>query len=193
MNKKTLAIITALLVLSMTLTPLALAKPWEYPKNNEKFQSFHVELTGSMVISEKDYKPNEDNPNVIVQSWGNNILSYDILIGGVWHYLMGVDFEYDQECVWTAIGAPFIPLMGIYVGSKSNIWIIEYEFDFSAVSGGIDGTLKMLFVYNNGGTSIRSLRGTGDLQNVQIMATASVMGFHEGIVIGWPDIPPATP
>ena len=45
MNKKTLAIITALLVLSMTLTPLALAKPWEYPKNNEKFQSFHVELT----------------------------------------------------------------------------------------------------------------------------------------------------
>jgi hypothetical protein len=49
----------------------------------------------------------------------------------------------------------------------------------------------MLFVYNNGILSIRSLRGTGDLQNVQILATA-VLGFHSGIVIGWPNIPGAT-
>jgi len=41
-------------------------------------------------------------------------------------------------------------------------------------------------VYNNGETSIRSLRGTGGLQNVQIMATA-VLGTHEGIVSGWPE------
>jgi hypothetical protein len=188
MNKKILVLVVGLLVLSITLTPFALAKPWEYPKNNDKFESYLVIHENLPVTEyEVDFKPNAANPNVQVLSWGDNIGYYNITIGGDKNYFRGVDFEYDQNCTWTAIGAPFIGLFG----SKSNIWRIEYEFDFSAVDGGIKGKLEMLFVYNNGITSIRSLRGTEDLQNVQISATA-VLGVHSGVVIGWPDIPGAT-
>ena len=185
MNKKVLVIAVALMAVAMLATPFALAKPWDKPKNNEKFQSYHVTLGGSIVDSVKEYKPNEDNPNVIVQRWGNNIVDYEIIIGEEHHYKLGVDFEYDQKCVWIAVGAPFIPYLGILMGSESNLWIITYEFDFSAVPGGIDGILKMLFVYKDGETSIRSLWGTRDLRNVHISATA-VLGTHEGTVIGWP-------
>jgi hypothetical protein len=186
MNKKIL--VFGLLVLSITLTPFALAKPWEYPKNNDKFESYLV-IHENLAITEfeLEYKPNAVNPNMQVVNWGDNEGDYEIVIGGDKHYLRGVDFAYDQDCVWTAIGAPFIGLFG----SKSNIWRIEYRFDFSAFEGGIEGTLEMLFVFNNGIISIRSLRGTGDLQNVQILATA-VLEEHSGVVIGWPDIPGAT-
>jgi len=191
MNKKILVLVVGLLVLSITLTPFALAKPWEYPKNNDKFESYYVEHENlpvtDLVI---DYKPNEENPKVYVLSWGDNEGYYNITIGGDKHYFRGIDFAYDQECTWTAIGDPVF-IGGMLMGSKSNIWRIEYMFDFTAFPGGIEGTLEMLFVYNNGIISIRSLRGTGNLQNVQIMATA-VLGIHSGVVIGWPDIPGAT-
>ena len=188
MKKKLLVSFVALLVVSMTLTPFALAKPWTHPKNNDKFETYDVIHENLPVTDlEVEYKPNAENPNVIVYTWGDNEGDYEIVIGGDKHYLRGVDFAYDQECKWTAIGAPFIGLFG----SKSNIWRIEYKFDFSAFAGGIDGTLEMLFVYNNDIISIRSLRGTGHLQNVQIMATA-VLGIHSGIVIGWPNIPGET-
>lgn len=193
MEKKSLVIITAILAISIAITPFALAKPWEYPKNNEKFQSFSVTLGGVLPSYENEFKPNEENTNVIVQRWGNNINYYEIVIGGNWHYLLGVDFEYDQQCVHTAIGFPFINMGGIgyYLGAKSNHLRIEYTFDFTD-GDGIEGTLEMLMVDNNGMISIRSLSGTGDLRNVQIMATAAGMGSHAGIVIGWPDIPPDT-
>jgi len=191
MNKKFLVLVVGLLVLSITLTPFALAKPWEYPKNNDKFESYYVIHENLPVTDlEIDYKPNEENPKVHVLRWGDNEGYYDITIGGNKHYFRDVDFAYDQECTWTAIGDPVF-VGGMLMGSKSNIWRIEYKFDFSAVAGGIEGTLEMLFVYNNGIISIRSLRGTGDLQNVQISATA-VLGMHSGVVIGWPDIPGAT-
>jgi hypothetical protein len=192
MNKKILVLVVGLLVLSITLTPFALAKPWEYPKNNDKFESYYVIHENLPVTDlEVEYKPNEENPNVQVYSWGDNIGYYNITIGDGKHYFRDVDFAYEQDCVWTAIGAPFINIGGVPMGSKSNIWRIEYKFDFSAGESEIDGTLEMLFLYNNGKISIRSLRGTGDLQNVQILATA-VYGVHSGVVIGWPDIPGAT-
>ena len=69
-------------------------------------------------------------------------------------------------------------------------------YDFGEDDGDpntIDGTLEMLAITAvEGVMRISSKRGTGDLQNVQIMATGAGMG-HDGIVIGWPDIPPETP
>jgi len=186
MNRNIKVIIATFFVFSTILTPFALAKPWDYPKNNEKFQNFSAVLAGTIPNYVNDFKPNEENPNVIVQSWGNNIVDYEIVIGEK-HYFMGDDFLYDQYCVHTSIGAPFFEMLGIYVGSKSNHMRIKYEFDFSAVEGGIDGTLEMLSVSNNQESTIRSLRGTGDLQNVQIMATAPTLGTQEGIVSGWPE------
>jgi hypothetical protein len=64
---------------------------------------------------------------------------------------------------------------------------IECTFDFSAGSSQISGTLIMLSVSNNDETSVRSLQGTGDLKNVQILATAPGLGTLEGIVLGWPE------
>jgi hypothetical protein len=191
LNKKVLLLAIVILAVIMLSTPLVSAQVWNNDKNNDKFESYYVEHENLAITDlEIDYKPNADNPNVYVLSWGDNEGDYEIVIGGEKHYYKGVDFTYDQDCVWTAIGDPIV-LGGMLMGSKSNIWRIEYEFDFSAFEGGIEGTLEMLFVYNNGKISIRSLRGTGDLQNVQILATA-VLGIHSGIVIGWPNIPGAT-
>jgi len=191
LNKKVLLMAIVILAVIMLATPLVNAQVWINEKNNDKFESYYV-IHENLAITdlEIDYKPNIANPNVYVLSWGDNEGDYEIVIGGEKHYYKGVDFAYDQDCIWTAIGDPIV-IGGFIMGSKSNIWRIEYEFDFSAFEGGIEGTLKMLFVYNNGIISIRSLRGTGDLRNVQILATA-VLGIHSGIVIGWPNIPGAT-
>jgi hypothetical protein len=192
MNKKTIAIIATALALFMSLTPFAFAKSTDYPKNNEKFQSFSVSLIPVPVNSVADYEikyiPNEENAKVTVQTWGNNIVTTEIVIGGAKLYVMGVDFEYSQSCKYIATGSPFftVPGYGLVMGTKSHLFVINYVYDFSAVPDGIDGTLEMRFVSSMGTTSITSLRGTGDLQNVQIKATASGTG-HTGVVIGWPE------
>ena len=187
MNKKIFAFVTMLLICSTVLTPFVLAAPW-IPKNNEKFQSFsttHTPDITPILSAEKDYRPTAYNPNIIIVSWEEIMDEYEIMIGEE-PYSLHDDFEYEGNSKWTAIGYPFGAFMGILpVGNKANHWRVEYTFDFSVVPGGIDGKLEMLMVHNNGETSIRSLSGTGDLQNVQIMATA-VLGIHDGIVKGWP-------
>jgi hypothetical protein len=192
MNKKLLGFALAFIFLTMLATPFALAKSTDYPKNNEKFQSFSVSLTAVPVNSVVDYEikyiPNEENANVAVQTWGNNIVTNEIVIGGVKHYFMGVDFEYSQSCKYIATGGPFItvPGYGLVMGTKSHLFVINYMYNFTAGSSTIDGTLEMRFVSSMGTTTITSLRGTGDLQNVQIKATAAGTG-HAGVVIGWPE------
>ena len=201
MNRKISVLVIALLILSMTLIPFALAKPWDYPKNNEKFQSFSATFLFDYTYArnlELEYKPSADDPNIIVASWEENFLDYHITIDG-WTYNLGTDFLHEGCVKRTAIGAPFLlldPFTGAPFGSKLTHSRMEYIFNFTAVSGGIDGTLEMLSLWNvhgeNFATSIRSIRGTGDLGNIQILATSGFAG-HEGIVIGWPDIPPSIP
>jgi len=194
-KKKILGLVLAVLFLTMLAAPFALAKSTDYPKNNEKFQSFSVTLGAVPVNSVADYEiryiPNEESTNVVVQTWGNNIVYNEIVIGDApndRHYFMGVDFEYSQDCKYIAIGGPFItvPGYGLVMGTKSHLFVINYVYDFTAGSSTIDGTLEMRFVSSMGTTSITSLRGTGDLQNVQIKATAGGTG-HTGVVIGWPE------
>ena len=188
MNKKMLVVVVAL-ILSMAITPLVMAKPWTKDKTNEKFQSFSTTHTPNpipILNSEKNYVPNEDNPNKIVQTWEESMINYEIFIGEK-SFVLHEDFEYEGTSVFTAIGAPFNYIYGVYMGSTSNHWRIQYTYDFSAIPNGIEGKLEMLFIHINGETSIRSLKGTGDLANVQIMATA-VLGMHEGIVLGWPTL-----
>ena len=182
MNKRILVIISTVLTLCIVLTPLTLAKPWENPNNNGKYQTFAVSLIGTAIQSAPEYeiifKPNIVNPNVIVQTWGNNLVSNVIVIGGDKTYEMGIDFEYSQSC----------KLIIIANEPGTHHFVINYKYDFAAVEGGIDGTLEMLFMSNsnNGVPSIVSLKGTGELQNVHITATAPTMGTHEGLVSGWP-------
>ncbi len=68
---------------------------------------------------------------------------------------------------------------------------VDYMYDFSAVPGGIEGTLRMQAILTGDGSplalSINSLAGTGDLQNVMIKATSHLGTpiVHDGIVSGW--------
>jgi len=180
------------MLVAMLATPIAAAKPWE-PKNNDKFESYAVSLIpnfGAIAGATIEYIPNEANPNKIIATWAEEpMTSYIITVDGV-PYVLGVDFEYTGVAVKTAIGAPFTTApTGMPVGDNVNHFRVEYMFDFGDGNGGIDGTLKMLAETTNGPMYIRSLQGTGDLQNVQIWATATGL-THAGLVSGWPDIPP---
>jgi hypothetical protein len=199
-NRKLFVAFAALTVVAMLVAPVVSAKPWA-EKNNEKFQSFLATFVFDETFAqnlELNYKPSEDEPNIIVATWEENYLDYSISIDGSTYHL-GTDFERTGYVRRTAIGAPFIyfpfDVTGAPFGSIITHSRVEFMFDFSAVSGGIDGTLEMLSSWNVRGEtveiSIRSLRGTGDLQNVQIQATSGLPSTIEGIVIGWPDIPPA--
>ena len=184
----------AFLFLAALAAPMVAAKFWE-PKNNDKFQPFSTALVpnvGNIIaaIANPEYTPSEDNPNKIIYTWVEEpMTAYTINVGANTYYL-GTDFEYTGVAVVTQIGAPFTPnpaLFGMLVGSKETKFRVDYKYDFSAVEGGIEGTLEMLAITANpGGMHIRSVRGTGDLQNVQIQATGVGMG-HIGTVIGWPE------
>jgi hypothetical protein len=201
LGRKVLLAAALFLMVAILTSPLVVANPWD-KKNNEKFQSFSATFVFDPTYAqnlELQYKPSEDDPNIIIATWDENMLDYHITIDG-YTYNLGTDFEHTGHVKRTAIGAPFIyspfDVSGAPFGGKLTHSITEYLFDFSTVQGGIDGTLKMLSLWNIHGesfeTSIFSLSGTGDLKNVQILATSGLMG-HEGIVIGWPDIPPAIP
>lgn len=189
LNKKFLLTAITVLALIMLVTPLASGQVWDKNMNNDKFKSYsstHMPNPMPIILAEKEFKPSEEDPNVIVVSWEEAMVSYQITVGEE-TYSLHTHFEYEGNSKWVAIGAPFTTKLGLLPwGSKSNYWIVEYTLDFSAVPDGIEGTLDMLMIDNNGQTSIRSLRGTGDLQNVHIMATA-VLGEHTGIVTGWPE------
>ena len=195
LNRKIFMIATVFLVVAILATPLAVAKPWD-EKNNEKFQTFTTSFTpnvGNIIaaIGNPEYIPSEDNPNKIIYSWVEEpMVAYAINVGSN-TYTLGTDFEYTGVAVLTQIGAPFTPnpaLFDILVGSKQTKFRVDYMYDFGDGDGGLDGSIQMLAITAEDGVMhIRSLRGTGDLQNVQIQAT-SLGGFtHTGIVSGWPE------
>jgi hypothetical protein len=192
MNKKIFGIIVALLTISLIVTPFAFAKPWN-PKNNDKFKDFSVTLVPNFAniaagIANAEYIPSADNPNKVIVTWIEEpMIDYTITVDGT-TYFLGTDFDYTGVAVYTSIGAPFTPnAIGLPIGTKEQKFRVDYKYDFDAVPGGIEGTLEMLAITANpGGMMIRSLRGTGDLQNVQIFATGVGFG-HVGLVIGWPE------
>ena len=197
MNKKVLASFAALMILSMTLTPFALARPWN-PKNNEKFLDYDVVVgfdpTGIIeAFANPEFVPSIDKPNKMIVSWEEVATTdYTITVEGIGTYTCGTDFEYSGVAVYTCIGPPYEPgPLGMPVGSHQNKFRVDYMYDFGDGDGGIDGTLSMLAnTAQDGVMLITSVGGTGDLQNVQVFATSTPTGNHDGIVIGWPDMPP---
>jgi hypothetical protein len=195
LNKKILVSFVALLILSITLTPFALARPWN-EKNNEKFLKYNVVVGFDYSVvfaaaADPEYVPSEDKPNKMIISWEEVATSdYTITIDGIGTYVCGTDFEYSGVAVYTCIGETSLGPMGLPVGDKQNKFRVDYMYDFGDGDGGIDGTLSMLAVTAQDEVMwITSVGGTGDLQNVQVFATSLAPG-HDGIVIGWPNIPP---
>lgn len=95
------------------------------------------------------------------------MIDYTITVGAT-SYNLGIDFEYTGVATVTAIGAPFTPgVLGILQGSKEGKFIVGYMYDFSAISGGIEGSLEMLaIVAEEGVMHIRSLRGTARAHSI---------------------------
>jgi hypothetical protein len=204
MNRRVLVVpLVLLLIASMAYASIAQATTYEL-KNNEKFETFNVSASFNIMTwfaGEKEYIPSLEKVNIYHLSWNESFISYDITVGSKTYHL-GTDFTYTGHVkytfhnvsVWsTAGGLP--PYIWPSVNDNTEA-VVDYTYDFSAVQGGLDGTIHMLCVMNHAGKMINSLDGTGDFQNVQIKATVDTSPphqgltyflLHHGIVSGWPE------
>jgi len=201
MNRKMLLAPFIVILMLLAVAPVMASQPkvWD-EKNNDKFETFNVLGRASLSASaagDWQYIPSEEKPNKIVVSWDEVMTSHVITIDGVHTYTLGTDFTYEGHQVVTlydpVINPPPVPInvYALIASARMVHMKVDYMYDFSAVPGGIEGTLRMQGILKEGVFSISSLSGTGDLQNVQIKATSMPQSgtynfAHNGIVIGWP-------
>jgi hypothetical protein len=196
-NRKALLTVLALAVVLLA-TPLVQAIPLE-EKNNDKLQSYHDSGTFNYVAEQmgavRTYIPSFDQVNKMVMEMDEVFVAYEIVVGGSKTYHMATDFAYEGHVAVTY----YDPVFGDdaktqVLESRAVDTKVDYMFDFSAIPGGLEGTLNMHAVFTRYG-GISSLSGTGDLQNVQIQAANLEGSFtppfyitvnHGGWVVGWP-------
>jgi hypothetical protein len=198
-NKKILGLITIFLAGAMLATPLVLAEPWDYPKNNDKFQTYNavvvVDWFGQVYNFERAPPVEGKYPNLIVISWEEIMLDHTIIVGEN-EYNLGEDFEYTGFAVLTVWDPIPGPPGDFPTGSKVS-FDVKYMYTFLPASG-IEGTISMHAkataesfddVTIPGAMLVTSMEGTGDLINVNIKATggADIGVTHNGIVSGWPE------
>jgi hypothetical protein len=200
-NRKLLVAVASLFAISIMLTPLAAAKPWNL-KNNDKFKTFYVEGSFSVAIidaGDKRYIPSFDNVKMFIQTFEESMATYEITIDEETYTLADGDFTYSGHAKFVYYNPVFAnPEKTIVESSSHTIDFVDYMYDFGDDGNGPDGTIKMRYVFNKGANNIFSLAGTGDLRNVNIKANAwftldyltmppTMNIFHEGIVSGWPE------
>ncbi len=200
-------IVLGSLFLLLTLSTIALANAVPgVEKNNDKFQPYSDRATSSflgVLLADHEYIPSNESINRLIINQDETFMSYNVTVNGRTYHL-GKDFAYTGHAVYT-FNKPVFNLSSslklLYpVESQTQTTVVNYMFDFSAFSGGIEGTLQFRAEFTQGGQFINSLAGTGDLRNVQVKATnnpPSLKGLiltisHTGTVQGWPDIPPAS-
>lgn len=197
MRKK--VILASLFALAMLLLPAVQAVPI-LGGNNDKFETFNVTVTekfADLLIAPHYYIPSTEAVNKLVIIEQEIPLTCQITIDTK-TYELNEDFTYFGQVKYSVIDPEFNnPQLGMKWPSEEKLIriIVDYEYDFSAVPGGIDGTLKMHAERLNDAMHINSLAGTGDLQNVQIHATLGPGGLsagiltitHTGTVSGWPE------
>jgi len=188
-------------VISLMLIPFAVAKNWE-PKNNDKFQSFAV--SSSLIGFENDvwkFVPSEDASNILFMSADEIMDGYQITIDGTRTYVQDMHFTYSGRYTFTLYDPGDVVIPIFYTPCRMMSLVVEYSYTFLPASG-IQGTINMLAIARGetvadltgyGEMMITSLKGTGDLQNVNIKATSTGGVTHTGTVIGWPDNPIPTP
>jgi hypothetical protein len=201
-NRKSLFTVLALSAVFLA-TPLVSAVPWTYPKNNEKFQAYQAVGTFSIldiVSGNHKYIPSFEKVNKLIISFDEPHQTHEITVGGN-TYQLGTDFLM-TDCLTIAVfydpvfddPAKLYPTMPDGYRFEHNL--VYWTIDFSAIPGGIEGELRMkLVATGEENRLINSLSGTGDLQNVQIKATASLSftppftlnALHIGTVSGWPE------
>lgn len=210
MNRKILLIFVAFMVVAVMATSIAAAKPWNYPKNNPKFEQYgttiNFDFTNLVTANYVATAGLEAANKVVVVYEEQAIAGYQIRIGedgpGQRVYNLGEDFTYSGVAtitVWNPILPyefdPANPMMTIFLAGSKYHMRVDYMYDFSAVPGGLEGTITMLALVTGDSSSplgdskpmfITSLQGTGDFRNVQIQATGAGLG-HSGVVMGWPE------
>ncbi|HIJ08655.1 TPA: hypothetical protein HA274_04865, partial [Candidatus Bathyarchaeota archaeon] len=165
--KKTIMIIAVvLLAMAILATPLVSASPIK-DRNNDKFQTFAVSASFNIVswlTAPHEFIPSEDNVNKYEMNFDEKFITYDITVGSKTYHL-GTDFTYAGHVkytfydvtAWEALPPPLM-----WPDEYRSVQVrVDYVFDFSAVDGGLDGTIHMLAIMNNAGKIINSLDGTG--------------------------------
>jgi hypothetical protein len=136
-------------------------------------------------------------------SYDEKPLTCNINVGGV-TYSLGKDFTYIGHVDYIYYNPSFnSPTLGYYYPSNfsGTETTVNYMYNFSAIPGGLEGTLSMLATMKDAVGSIVSVGGTGDFKNVEVKATISpqwydaanlvVNIYHDGMVSGWPKAVPA--
>ena len=87
-------------------------------------------------------------------------------------------------------------MMTLFLMGTKTHWRVDLTYDFSAVPGGLEGTITLVALVTGNTASvfdpdakamlITSTECTGDFSNVKIQATSGGTG-HVGVVIGWPE------
>ena len=206
MNKKSVLVI--LLSAAMLISPLAGIALATNPYTDPAAIAWNVDASFSfldMLRANHTYVPEDKVANPVQKlyiSYDEKMLTCDIKVGGV-TYSLGKDFTYSGHVDYIYYSPSFAnPTLGYLYPSvfSSAEATVNYMYNFSAVPGGLEGTLKMLATSKDGVSSIVSVGGTGDFKNVQVKATISpqwyeaakmvVNIYHDGAVSGWPNAVP---
>jgi hypothetical protein len=207
MNKKNV-ILTLILSAAMLISPLAGLVVATNPYTDPTAQSFNVVKSFSfanIMQGNHTYTPADNVANPVqklVISYDETLLTCDIKVGGV-TYSLGKDFTYVGHQELTYYNPSFSnPQFGYLFPSSSSSEEVKVDlmFNFSAIAGGIEGTIKITVTGKDGAVSARSLEGTGDFKNVDIQAAATnsfdavnrvLTAYFDGMVSGWPHAVPA--
>jgi hypothetical protein len=210
-NMKIIVVFVALMVMAMLAPSIVAAKPWDYPKNNPKFEQYGVTINfnfANLIAATYAATAGLEEANKVVVVYEEQAMpGYQIRIGedgpGQRVYNVEEDFAYNSIATittWNPILPyafdPANPMMTLFLMGTKTHWRVDYTYDFSAVPGGLDGTLTMLAMVTGNSESvfdpdiktmfITSIEGTGDFSDVQIQAKGAGTG-HAGVVIGWPE------
>jgi pimeloyl-ACP methyl ester carboxylesterase len=130
------------------------------------------------------------------------MITSDIKVGGV-TYSLGKDFTYTGHAEFIFYNPSFVnPALGYLYpsGFSREEATVNYMYNFSAVPGGLEGTLSMLNVMDDVAGSGVSVGGTGDFTKVEVKGTSYnwfdaanlvINVYHDGMVSGWPKAIPA--
>jgi hypothetical protein len=206
MNKKISLVI--LLSAAMLISPLAGTALATNPYTDPTALSFHATKSfsaASIMQGNHTYTPADKVANPVqklVISFDEKLLTCDISVNGV-TYSLGKDFNYTGHVEYVYYNPSFTnPAFGyLYPSAFSSVEAkVDFMYDFSAIPGGLEGTIKMNATVKDDATSVNSVLGTGDFKNVSIKATITTYldsvnlvtyAYFDGMVSGWPKVVPA--
>ena len=194
MNRKILGLV--LLAGVLLATPMVgIAQAWSWWCIGGESESFNVTLAVDpafyIMNTESKYFPSETDPCLAIFKTPELMVDYTITVGDDVYTLD--DFEYSGTMVSIVCKPNLAEYAGVFTPGEKATWMWLYQYDFSAVPGGLEGKIKMsaYLKWEPGvptDSKICSLWGTGDFRCTKIDAVIDMSGggAHVGTVTGWP-------